>query len=137
MAERLIGPVLGPLATAAIVFVFTVFMLLQREDLRDRFIRLFGAADLHRTTAAMDEAGARLSRFFLAQFGVNAAFGCVIAAGLFLIGVPSPALWGVLGAMFRYVPYLGTPLAAAARTGSTVAKCETAGSRRYRCYACF
>lgn len=114
VAERLIGPVLGPLATAAIVFVFTVFMLLQREDLRDRFIRLFGAADLHRTTAAMDEAGARLSRFFLAQFGVNAAFGCTVAAGLFLIGVPSPVLWGVLGAMFRYVPYLGTPLAAAA-----------------------
>ena len=92
VAERWLGPVLGPLATAVIVLLFTVFMLLQREDLRDRFIRLSGSRDLHRTTAAMDEAGARLSRFFLVQFGVNAAFGCVTAAGLFLIGVPSPVL---------------------------------------------
>jgi predicted PurR-regulated permease PerM len=113
MAERVLAPVLGPLGTTGIVFVFAIFILLQQEDLRDRLIRLFGSGDLHRTTAALDDAGARLSRYFLAQFALNASFGCVIALGLFFIGVPSPILWGVLAALLRFVPYVGSVLAAA------------------------
>ena len=113
LAERVLSPVLSPLATTGIVFIFSIFMLLQQEDLRDRMIRLFGSSDLHRTTAALDDAGYRLSRYFLAQLGVNTAFGCVIAAGLYAIGIPSPLLWGVLGGLLRFVPYVGAFLAAA------------------------
>ena len=113
LAERILTPVLSPLATTGIVFVFSIFILLQQEDLRDRMIRLFGSGDLHRTTAALDDAGHRLSRYFLAQAGVNAAFGCVLAGGLYLIGIPSPVLWGVLGTLLHFVPYVGAFLTAA------------------------
>ena len=75
-------------------------------------IRLFGSRDLHRTTVAMDDAARRLSRYFLAQLGINAAFGVVIGVGLWLIGVPSPILWGVLAALLRFVPYVGSLIAA-------------------------
>lgn len=105
-------PVLGPIETALIVLVVTVFILLQKEDLRDRLIRLMGAADLHRTTIALDEGGKRLSRYFLSQFAVNCAFGAVIWGGLFLIGVPSPGLWGILAGLLRFVPYVGTLIGA-------------------------
>jgi AI-2E family transporter len=87
---------------------------MQRDDLRDRFIRLVGSADLHRTTVAMDDAGQRLSRYFVSQLGVNACFGVVIGVGLWFIGVPAAALWGVLAALLRFVPYLGPLLAAVA-----------------------
>ncbi len=113
MMERLLAPVLPPLATFGIVFVVTIFMLMQKEDLRDRLIRLFGSHDLHRTTIAMDEAAARLSRYFLTQLALNAGFGCVIAAGLFLIGVPNPVLWGIIAALMRFVPYIGAFASAA------------------------
>jgi hypothetical protein len=86
--------------------------LLQREDLRDRLIRLFGSSDLHRTTVAMNDAARRLSRYFLTQLGINAAFGVITGAGLFFIGVPSPLLWGTIGLLLRFVPYIGAPLAA-------------------------
>ena len=89
-----------------------IFILLQREDLRDRMIRLFGSSDLHRTTAAMDDAARRLSRFFLTQLALNAAFGVVIAVGLWMIGVPSPVLWGIFAALMRFVPYIGSFIAA-------------------------
>jgi predicted PurR-regulated permease PerM len=107
LAERVISPVLNPLATAAIVFLVAAFILLQEEDLRDRIIRLFGSRDLHRTTVALDDAARRLSRYFLTQLGINASFGLIIGVGLFFIGIPSPALWGVLAAMLRFVPYVG------------------------------
>ncbi|MDT7951812.1 MAG: AI-2E family transporter [Acetobacteraceae bacterium] len=113
MFERVLDPLMAPLWTAAIVFIFAIFILLQREDLRDRMIRLLGSGDLHRTTVAMDDAGRRLSRYFLAQAGVNLVFGCVIGAGLWLIGLPSAILWGVLSAMLRFVPYVGPVIAAA------------------------
>jgi AI-2E family transporter len=77
-----------------------------------RSIRLFGARDLHRTTTALDEAAHRLSRYFLSQLAINTAFGIVIGVGLFLIGVPSPVLWGILGALLRFVPYIGSAIAA-------------------------
>ncbi|SEF12297.1 Predicted PurR-regulated permease PerM [Rhizobiales bacterium GAS191] len=112
LAERILLPVVSPLSSLAIVFVVAIFVLLQREDLRDRLIRLFGSRDLHRTTTAMNDAADRLSRYFLTQLGINAAFGVVTGVGLSLIGVPSPALWGVLGALLRFVPYVGAVLSA-------------------------
>lgn len=112
VARAVIEPVLGPLETTVIVFIVAIFILLQREDLRDRFIRLFGSTDLHRTTLAMDDVGQRLSRYFVSQLAVNACFGLVIGVGLWMIGVPSAALWGVLAGLLRFVPYLGPLLAA-------------------------
>ncbi len=112
MARNLLLPLLEPLATTGIVFVVLIFILMQREDLRDRMIRLFGASDLHRTTAAMDDAARRLSRYFLIQLGLNASFGVVATIGLWAIGVPSPILWGVFAALMRFVPYIGSFLAA-------------------------
>ena len=109
----LVGPLLAPLATLGLVMIFTAFILAQREDLRNRLIRLAGTRDLQRTTAAIDDAAHRLSRLFLTQLAVNTAFGTVIGVGLALIGVPSPALWGVLAAVLRYVPYIGAFLGAA------------------------
>ncbi|MDN3568604.1 AI-2E family transporter [Paeniroseomonas aquatica] len=104
-------PLLAPLATIGIVFVFVVFVLLYREDLRDRLIRLAGARDLHRTTLALNDAAYRLSRFFLAQVALNAGFGLFIAGGLWLIGLPNPVLWGILAGLMRFVPFIGTFIA--------------------------
>jgi predicted PurR-regulated permease PerM len=111
-ARRLLSPVLGPFETFIIVLVVAVFILMQREDLRDRIIRLFGSSDLHRTTVAIDEAAGRLSRYFLTQLLLNSLFGAVIALGLYWIGIPSPLLWGLLAAILRFVPYVGAFLAA-------------------------
>ncbi|GAC1338027.1 MAG: AI-2E family transporter [Acetobacteraceae bacterium] len=108
LLQQVVTPVLGPIATMGIVFVVAIFVLMQREDLRDRLIRLFGSSDLHRTTAALDDAAARLSRYFLTQLALNASFGVVIGVGLFLIGVPNPVLWGIVAAMMRFVPYIGS-----------------------------
>ena len=113
LAQRILEPVLSPLATTGIVFIVAIFILLQREDLRDRLIRLFGSSDLHRTTMAMDEAARRLSKYFLTQLSINAGFGLLIGLGLMLIGVPSPALWGVIAALLRFVPYVGSLISAA------------------------
>ena len=113
VAATVLEPVVGPLETMLIVIVVTMFVLIQREDLRDRFIRVFGSNDLHRTTMALDDAGERLSRYFLAQLAVNTGFGLIVGIGLWLIGVPSPAMWGVLAGMLRFVPYIGPVLAAA------------------------
>ncbi len=119
-AERVLGPILSPLGTMAVVLIVAIFILMQREDLRDRIIRLFGSSDLHRTTAAMDEAGTRLSRYFVTQLALNACFGGVVGVGLLLIGVPNAMLWAIVAALFRFVPYIGSigaaimPLAMAA-----------------------
>ena len=111
-AAAVLGPILKPIETTVIVLVVAIFFLLQREDLRDRLIRLFGSSDLHRTTLAMDDAAARLSRYFLTQLAMNSAFGAAIGVGLWFIGVPSAALWGVLAALMRFIPYVGAFLAA-------------------------
>ena len=100
------------LIAAGIMFVVLMFILMQREDLRDRLIRLAGSNDLHRTTVAMDDAARRLSRYFVVQVGLNAAFGLVIGVGLYFIGVPNPVLWGIFSALMRFVPYLGAVLSA-------------------------
>jgi len=115
------GPLVQPLGTAGLVFVFVVFILLQREDLRDRVIRLAGAADLKRTTEALDDAATRLGRYLLTQLVYNAAYAVPIGAGLWLIGVPNAALWALLGAVLRFVPYLGPAIAMAFPTVLAVA----------------
>lgn len=107
LAHNILGPIVEPLTTVGIVLVVVVFLLMQREDLRNRLIRLFGSSDLHRTTVAMDDAANRLGTYFLAQLGMNAAFGVLIGLGLWAIGVPSPILWGVFSALMRFVPYIG------------------------------
>ena len=112
LASRYLSPILSPLATIGIVFIVAVFALLQKEDLRDRLIRLFGSTDLHRTTIAIDDGGRRLSRYFLAQFSINTGFGVIIGVGLFFIGVPNPVLWGILSALLRFVPYIGSFISA-------------------------
>jgi predicted PurR-regulated permease PerM len=111
VARTILEPILGPLETTFIVLIVAVFILMQKEDLRDRFIRVFGSNDLHRTTLALDEAGERLSRFFISQLGVNTCFGVVIGLGLWALGVPTPALWGGLAGLLRFVPYIGPILA--------------------------
>ncbi|WP_194946937.1 AI-2E family transporter [Cupriavidus necator] len=121
LARQVLSPVVRPLETAFIVFIVTIFILLQRDDLRDRAIRLFGSGDLHRTTTAMDDAARRLSRYFLAQFAVNAGVGVAIGSGLFLIGIPSPVLWGMLAALLRLVPYVGIWIVAVLATALAAA----------------
>ena len=108
----LITPLVNPLAMTGIVVIFVIFILLQREDLRSRLIRLAGAHDLQKTTLAIDEAGYRLSRLLLAQLALNAGFGLIIGLGLWLIGVPSAPLWGILAMALRFVPYIGAVIAA-------------------------
>jgi predicted PurR-regulated permease PerM len=112
LVERYLSPVLSPLATLGIVLVVAIFALLQREDLRDRLIRLFGSRDLHRTTVALDDAARRLSRYFLTQLAVNASFGIIIGTGLFFIGVPNPILWAIISGLLRFVPYIGSFISA-------------------------
>ena len=113
IVQSILSALLPPLATAGIVVIFVIFILLQRGDIRDRFIGLTGAHDLHRTTKALDDAAFRLSRYFLALTALNAVFGVIIAIGLSLIGVPNPILWGIVGAVLRFVPYVGAFIAAA------------------------
>jgi predicted PurR-regulated permease PerM len=110
--QSVIGPLVQPLATTGIVIVFVVFFLLQREDLRDRFIRLAGARDLQRTTGGLDDAARRLSRYLLAQTALNAVFGVLIGTGVWFIGIPNPVLWGILAMLLRFVPYIGPVIAA-------------------------
>jgi predicted PurR-regulated permease PerM len=111
--RSLIAPLLNPLATTGIIIIFVIFILIQREDLRNRLIRLAGSHDLQRTTAALDDAATRLSRLFLAQLMINATFGIIIGIGLSFIGVPSAILWGILAAVLRFVPYIGSVISAA------------------------
>jgi predicted PurR-regulated permease PerM len=109
---NVVRPLLSPLATTALAILFLMFILLQREDIRDRFLRLAGTADLQRSTAALDDAASRLSRFFLMQTLLNAGFGVFIGAGLWLIGVPNAVLWGILAGLMRFVPFVGSIIAA-------------------------
>lgn len=112
LLQTVLGSVLGPLATAAIVLVFLVFLLLEREDIRDRFLKLVSRGDLRTSTKVMNEAANRVGRYLLVQFGVNLTYGVVFGLGLTLIGVPNAILWGLLAAMFRYIPFVGTIIAA-------------------------
>ncbi len=112
IAETIIGPLLQPLAMAGLVIVLVIFILLEREELRDRLLRLFGGGDLHRTTEAMNEAAHRVSRYLLSQLSINAVEGALLGIGLAVIGIPNAALWGILAMLLRFIPYLGIVIAA-------------------------
>ncbi len=99
------------LAVAAAVVIFTLFMLLQRGDLRNRLFRLFGAGHLNVMTTALDDAARRVSRYLLTQCLINGTFGLLLGLGLHWIGVPNAPFWGVLGAILRFIPYVGTFIA--------------------------
>ena len=111
--RTIIGPLTGVLETTAMVIVFTLFMLVKREDLRNRVIHLAGQGQLTVVTEALDDASRRLSRYLLAQFVVNTAYGALFGSAAYLIHIPHAILWGVLGGLLRFVPYVGTPIAAA------------------------
>jgi predicted PurR-regulated permease PerM len=106
------APLLKPLGNAAVVIVFVIFMLIGREDLRDRIIHLVGRGRLHVTTQALDDAGSRVSRYLLAQLVVNVTYGIPIGIGLYFIGIPNAVLWGLFATILRFVPYIGPWLAA-------------------------
>ncbi len=109
----LVQPVLRPLALAGLVLIFTVFMLTKRFDLRQRFFGLVGLGQINIMTQALDDAAQRVSRYLLMQLLVNAGFGTLFGFGLYCIGVPNAALWGVIAGLLRIVPYVGTTVAAA------------------------
>lgn len=108
--QEAIDDVFEPMASAVIVLVLVAFMLGQREDLRDRIIRLIGASNVTMTTRLMDEAGHRVSQFLVWQTLINLAFGTLVGIGLYWIGVPYAALWGGMTALLRFVPFVGTLL---------------------------
>ena len=109
-----LGPIVGPLGTAGLVMALVIFMLLERRDLRDRLLRLFGHGQLTITTKAFDEAGNRVSRQLLMQSLVNSLYGIAAGLGLYLLGVPYPLVWAALGAALRFIPYVGPVLGAGA-----------------------
>ena len=102
-----LSPLLKPLGTAGMVVIFTVFILIEQEDLRDRFLRLAGVGQLHAMTLALNDASGRISRYLAMQFLVNAGYGICFGLGLFLIGIPNALLWGVIAGLLRLVPYVG------------------------------
>jgi predicted PurR-regulated permease PerM len=108
-----IGSVLGVMGWAGMVVIFTIFVLLGREDLRNRFIHLSGGGRLKVMTQALDEATRRVQRYLFLQSAVNAIFGVVVGVGLYLIGIPDAWLWGLFAAILRFLPYVGAPAAAA------------------------
>jgi predicted PurR-regulated permease PerM len=105
-------PALQPIGSLGLAIVLTVFMLHKREDVRNRFIRMVGRSNLITATKAVDDAGARISRYLLMQLIVNGTYGFAWGVGLWLIGVEYAMLWGFLAAALRYVPFIGAPLAA-------------------------
>lgn len=113
IAQGVFGPLFRPLGTAAMVIVFVIFMLIEREALRNRLIHLVGPRQLNLTTQALDDAARRITRYLLMQLTVNAIFGVVIAVGLLLIGLPNAILWGVLAMFLRFLPYVGAWISAA------------------------
>jgi predicted PurR-regulated permease PerM/methylmalonyl-CoA mutase cobalamin-binding subunit len=110
--QEVVTPVLGPLGTAGLVVLLLVFMLLQREDLRNRMIRLIGRGRISATSRAMDDAGSRVSRYLFMQLVVNVTYGIPVAIGLYFIGVPNAILWGALSTVLRFIPYVGPWIAA-------------------------
>ena len=112
VVSHLFSSIWGPLGRASIVLIVMVFVLLEHESLRDRFIRLLGGSDIRRTTQAFNDAGERLSRFFVSQLAVNVGVGVAVWLGLMLIGLPHGVLWAVLTALLRFVPYVGVFIAA-------------------------
>jgi predicted PurR-regulated permease PerM len=121
----LVPSVLGPVGLAGLVLIFTAFMLIKTSDLRYRLFRLVGLSQINITTQALDDAAKRVSRYLLMQILVNGGFGILLGFGLYWIGVPNPALWGVLAALLRIVPYAGTMVAAALPIALSLAAFDT------------
>ena len=113
LGQRLIAPLLGPLGRAALVLLLVIFMLLRREDLRRRLIRLIGKGRISAATHAMDDAGSRVFRYLFMQLVVNVSYGIPVAIGLYFIGVPNAVLWGACATVLRFIPYIGPWIAAA------------------------
>jgi predicted PurR-regulated permease PerM len=113
LVQYLIAPLLGPLGTAALVVLLVIFMLLRREDLRRRLIRLIGKGRISVSTHAMADAGARVFRYLLMQLVVNVSYGIPVAIGLYFIGVPNAVLWGAFATVLRFIPYIGPWIGAA------------------------
>ncbi len=113
IARTVAEPLLGPVGTGGVVLIFSIFILLARDDLRDRLVRLVGRNDLHRTIMAMNDAARRLSRYFLFQLALNSGFGALVGVSLWLAGLPNPLLWGILSGLMRFVPYIGVFIALA------------------------
>ena len=105
--QSVVGPVVSPLGTAAVVIVFVLFMLIKHEDLRDRIIHLIGRGQLNVTTQALDEAGSKVTGYLTMQCIINAIFGMLVGTGLLFIGVPNAFLWGLLAILLRFIPYVG------------------------------
>ena len=105
--QNLIGPLISPLSSAGLVIIVVIFMLMEREDLRDRFIRLVGYGDLHRTTQALQDAGKRVGQYLIMQLVVNIIYAVPITIGLWVLGIPNALLWGLLALALRFVPYIG------------------------------
>jgi predicted PurR-regulated permease PerM/methylmalonyl-CoA mutase cobalamin-binding subunit len=116
-----LSPLLGPLGTAALVLLLVIFMLLKREDLRSRIIRLIGQGHISATTRAMDDAGARVARYLLMQLIVNLSYGILVAVGLHFIGVPNAPLWGAFATVLRFIPYVGPWIGATLPIGLSLA----------------
>jgi predicted PurR-regulated permease PerM/methanogenic corrinoid protein MtbC1 len=112
-----IAPVFERLASGGLAIVLVIFMLVQREDLRNRLIRLIGYGHLTLTTKALEEAGQRISRYLLMQSIINTSFGIAVGIALYFIGLPYALLWGFLAAMLRFIPYVG-PWAATIMPGA-------------------
>lgn len=121
IAASIASPLLGPVGSAGLVVVFLFLMLLEREDLRSRLIRLVGGGNLYLTTEALDDAAKRVSRYLLMQLIVNVTYGLPLGFGLYLIGVPNALLWGLLAAVLRFVPYVGPFIAALFPTALAIA----------------
>ncbi len=107
-----LGPILSPLATAGIVTIFVVFILIEREDLRNRTIVLLGEKNLRETTRLLDDASHRVSRYLRMQVLINALFGAAVTVGLLALQMPNAALWGLLAFVARFVPFVGAWMAA-------------------------
>jgi predicted PurR-regulated permease PerM len=106
------GPLVAPLTTAGIAVVLVIFILLKREDQRNRLLQLFGSSNLHASTEALTDVTDRVSRYLRMQFLINAGYGVAVAVGLWLIGVPNAVMWGVLSFSLRFLPYIGPWLSA-------------------------
>ena len=113
LVQYLIATVLGPLGMAALVLLLVIFMLLRREDLRGRLIRLIGKGRISTSTHAMNDAGARVYRYLFMQLVVNVSYGIPVAIGLYFIGVPNAVLWGAFATVLRFIPYIGPWIGAA------------------------
>ena len=129
LLQETVSAILSPLGTAALVLLLVIFMLLKREDLRGRMIRLVGQGRIGATTRAMEDAGRRVSRYLSMQFLVNACYGICVAVGLSFIDVPNAALWGLLAGVLRFIPYIG-PWAGAFLPSVIRSQSQAAGSHR-------